>query len=352
MSSDPISRRAFGALSAATAAAWAPAVRAALPGADATAARLTVAMGPRSAFVFRHLPTTLALQLGFFADEGVELAIETFASDALALRAMHAGAADVCATDFEQLLRTPGDAPLARAFVLQGRAPQAALGVSAKSLPHFTALSDLRQRKVGVAALGSLSHTTARLALAQAGLGPGDVSLVAVGEGRSAAAALRAGRVQALCHGDPLMALLEQRGDVRIVSDARTLRGAQALFGGSVPGGCLVAPAAFLQKRAPEAQALANGVVHALKWLQTAAPADLVKAVPPQDLGADRSLYLAAFARARETISPDGVMPLDAPATALRALLLAEPGRSRQRVDVQRWVAPEFARKAKQKFSA
>ncbi len=348
MSSDPISRRAFGALCAATAAAWAPAVRAGLP----AHARLTVAMGPRSALVFRHLPTTLALQLGFFAEEGVELAIETFASDALALRAMHAGAADVCATDFEQLLRVSGDAPRARAFVLQGRAPQVALGVSARSLPRFRALSDLRQRKVGVAALGSLSQTTARLALAQAGLGLGDVSLVAVGEGRSAVAALRAGRVQALCHGDPLMALLEQRGDVRIVSDARTLSGAQALFGGSVPGGCLVAPVEFLQKRAPEAQALANGIVHALKWLQTAAPADLVKAVPTQDLGAERSVYLAAFARARETISPDGVMPLDAPATALRALLVAEPDRNLQRIDVQRWVAPEFARKAKQKFSA
>jgi NitT/TauT family transport system substrate-binding protein len=35
---------------------------------------------------------------------------------------------------------------------------------------------------------------------------------------------------------------------------------------------------------------MANGIVHALKWLQTAGPGDIIKAVPDTDLLGDRSL--------------------------------------------------------------
>ena len=315
--------------------------------------RITLAVGARGAFAFRHLPLTIAEQLDFFAAEGLHVTLQSYASDALALQAMYDGAADVCALDFEQLLRQPeAQVGAARCFVVQARAAQVALGVSLRSLPRFKTLADVRGRKVGVCALSTQSHTVACLALAQAGLAPDAVTFVAVGDAAEAAAALRAGHVQALCHGDPLMTQLEQQGDVRIVGDARTLSGAQALFGDSAPGGCLVAPVAFLQQRAPQAQALAYAIVHALKWLQTAGPADLVKALPANTWGQARSVYLAAFARARETLSPDGMMPRNGPATALRALMLAEPEAVLARIDAARTFTPEFARKAKLKFSA
>ena len=315
--------------------------------------RITLAVGARSVFAFRHLPLTLAEQLDFFAAEGLQVTLQPYANDVLALQAMRKGAADVCAIDFEQLLRYPeaGSGP-ERCFVVQGRSAQMALGVASRSLPHYQHLTDLRGLRVGVCALGTQAHTVACLVLAQAGLAPEDVTFVVVGEGAQAAEALRAGRVQALCHGDPLMTQLEQQGAVRIVGDARTLSGAQALFGGSVPGGCLVAPAAFLQRRAPQAQALADALVHALKWLQTAAPADLVKALPASSWGQARSAYLVAFARARETLSPDGMMPSNGPATALRALMRADPQGVAARVDPKRSFTTEFAQKAKLKFSA
>ena len=88
--------------------------------------RLTLAVGARSVFAFRHLPLTIAEQLNFFTAEGLAVTLQPYASDALALQAMHAGAADVCALDFQQLLRQSGTA---RCFVVQGRAAQMALGV-------------------------------------------------------------------------------------------------------------------------------------------------------------------------------------------------------------------------------
>lgn len=304
--------------------------------------------------MFRHLPLDIAQAMDFFTPEGVVVSLQPYASDLQALKAVQRGAADVCAVDFEQLLRSIHISMEldARCFVLQGRAPQAALGVSKHWLNRFGTLKDAPLRRVGVSSLGSMSHTVACLALKQAGVSPAAVAFVALSGEKEATAALRSGRVQALCHGDLLMTRLEQQGDVRIVSDARTLSGTQALFAGGVPGGCLVAPAAFLQKRAAQAQALAHGMVHALKWLQTASPADIVKMAPPLLSSKERSVYLSAFASARETFSPDGLMPEDGAGNALRALALAAPDISAARILPERRFTQDFARKAKAKFSA
>ena len=323
-------------------------------GAAARPAPLTVAVGTRDAFVFRHLPLGIAQAMDFFAAEGVKVSLQPYASDLLALQAVQRGAADVCAVDFELLLRSIDLSRNldARCFVVQGRAPQAALGVSKRWLTRFGTLKDAPLGRVGVSSLGSLSHTVACLALKQAGVSPAAVDFVPLPSEEEATSALRTGRVQALCHGDLLMTRLEQQGDVRIISDARTLSGTQALFAGGVPGGCLVAPAAFLQKRSTQAQALAHGVVHALKWLQTAGPADIVKMVPPLLTGKERSVYLSAFASARETFSPDGLMPEGGASTSLRALALVAPDTSAARIQPERRFTQDFARKAKVKFSA
>src|SRR5690606_12019898 len=73
---------------------------------------------------------------------------------------------------------------------------------------------------------------------------------------------------------------LEQGGDLRVIADLRTLRGSADLFGGPWASGCLSAPAGFVGANTPQVQALADGIVHALKWLQTAGPSDLIQAVP------------------------------------------------------------------------
>lgn len=315
---------------------------------------IRLAVGSRVSFLFRHLPLNIAQQLDFFASEGVQVVLQHHASDAAALQAMGAGRADLCAVDFEQLLRTPRSiAGGARCFVLQGRAPQAALGMSLRQLPGAKTLADLPSgASVGVCTLGSLSHTVAALALEQAGMAQEAVSFVAIGEGASAAAALRTGQVQALCHGDPLMAQLEQQDEVRIVTDTRTLTGTQALFGGLVPGGCLVAPAAMLSDHAPAVQAVTHGVVRAMKWLQTAAPADIVQVLPKTRPGMERSVTLAAFARMRETFSPDGSMPANGPETLLRALRFTQRASAAQLQEPELAVLHAFARKSKLKFSA
>lgn len=352
MSSPVLTRRTFAALTAVSGAAvFAPAVVRANVATDTATplGRVTIAVGGQG--VLYHLPLALADQLGYFRAEGLEVAVRDFSAGALAAQAVQDGVADVCAGAFEHTLRQQARGQAYRALVVQGRAPQLALGVSMRSLPAFKELADLQGRRIGVSSAGSATHLMASVLLSRAGLAPKDVSFVGVGSGTAAMNALRSGQVHALCHADPIMTLLEQKADMRIAGDVRSLKAGQDIFGGPMPAGCLYAPQAFIQKNAAQAQALTNGIVHALKWLQTAAPADLVKAVPQGYLMGDRGLYLSAFTRVRETYSPNGLMAEEGAATALRALTRAHPELGDVKMDLARTYTNDFVRKARQKFN-
>lgn len=342
-------RRTLGAVSALAVAGLLPTLwaRAAAP-----PARVRVAVGGGEGQALRHLPLTVATQLDYFRPKGVDVTWLSYPNDALALQAVQEGVADVGAMGFEQALRSQGRSQAVRSLVLQARTPQLVLAVSTRALLHYRTPQDLRRCKIGVDEWGGLAHAMACRVLEQAGVGTQEVGFVVVGDGVQAVAALRAGKVQALCHGAPVLARLERSRELRMVYDTRSLAGAQAVFGGSLPGSCLAALPQFLQTYPARAQSLADGVVHALKWLQTAAPADIVKVIPAESLMGDRRLFLAALDRVRESISPDGLVPEGGALTAAKTLAMLDPTLDARRSLLARAYTQEFARKAKQQFSA
>ncbi|MFO0490605.1 MAG: ABC transporter substrate-binding protein, partial [Curvibacter sp.] len=269
--------------------------------------KVAIAVGGKASFYY--LPLTIAEQLGYFKAEGLEVEISDFAGGARALQAVVGGSADVVSGAYEHTINLQNKGQMFQAFVLQGRAPQIALGVSAKTMANYKTVADLKGKKIGVTAPGSSTNMMANLVLSRAGLKAGDVSFIGVGTSAGALTALRTGQVDAMCNIDPVMTMLEQKGDVRIVFDTRTLKGTREVFGGSMPAGCLYSPQEFIQKNPATTQALTNAIVHAHKWLQTAGPSDIIKTVPESYLLGDRGLYLASFEKVREALALDGLFP-------------------------------------------
>lgn len=353
-----LTRRTFGALPFVCAAAGVVTLSAAAVFAPvllraraqpAALGRVRLAVGGLS--VLYHLPLALADSLGFFRAEGLDVLLRDQAAGALALRAVHSGAADVCVCAFEHTLRAQALGQPLRALVLYGRAPQLALGVSLRALPGYRTLADLAGRRIGVSSIGSGTHLAASSLLLHAGVAPQAARFVAVGAGAQALQALRSGQVQALCHADPVMTLLEQKADTRIVGDLRSLKAAQQVFGGTMPAGALCAPEAFVRQQRAQVQALVNAMVRALKWLQTAAPADLVKALPAAWQLGDRGLYLAAFGRVRETYATNGLMPEGGPETALRALARVQPDLAASAPNLARSYSNDFVQQARKTYN-
>ncbi|WP_322104667.1 ABC transporter substrate-binding protein [Paraburkholderia sp. J41] len=280
--------------------------------------KVAIAVGGKN--LFYYLPLTIAERRGFFKDEGLDVEIADFAGGSQALKAAVGGSADVVSGAFEHTILLQAQHQMFREFVLQGRAPQIVLAISKKAMPNYKGLADLKGKKIGVTAPGSSTSIMASFVLAKAGLKPGDVAFIGVGAGAGAIAALQSGQIDALANLDPVMTKLERAGDIRVISDTRTLADTRSVFGGDMPAGCLYASESFIAKNPNTTQALANAMVRALKWLQGATGAQLIDTVPESYLLGDRALYLAAWEHVKEALSPDGLMPADGPATALRTL--------------------------------
>ena len=299
-----------------------------------------------------YLPLTIADQLGFFRAEGVDVQISDFADAAAASQAMLSGLADVCSGAFERTLLMQAKSRMFKAFVLQGMTPQIAFGASTRSLPNYAAIAELKGKKLGIPALDSTAGIIVQLLLKRGGLDMSEVSLVPVGSPANALSALRTGQIDALGHTDPVITQLEQKSEIKIISDTRTLKGTTDLFGGAMPSACLFAAAEFVQKNPKTCQALTNALVHSLKWLQTAGPSDIIRTIPESYLFGDRGLYLASFNKIRQAISSDGLIPDEGPATALRALVEIDPALplALAKIDVSKTYTNEFVRLAKIRF--
>ena len=343
-----VSRRLFAGASALAAASLAlPSLRA-QPRLEKS--KIALAVGGKASFYY--LPLTISEQLGYFKAEGLELEISDFAGGSRALQAVVGGSADVVSGAFEHTINLQSKNQMFQAFVLQGRAPQIALGVSTRNMPNYKSIADLKGKKIGVSAPGSSTNMMANLVLSRGGLKASDVSFIGVGTAAGAITAMRSGQIDAISNIDPVMTMLEQKGDVKIISDTRTLKGTLDVFGGPMPAACLYAPIEFIQKNPNTCQALANAIVHGLKWLQTAGPGDIIKTVPESYLLGDRALYLASFNKVRDAIALDGIIPDDGARTALKALASFDPGIKSDKIDLGKTYTNVFARRAKEHFKA
>ena len=310
--------------------------------------KTSIAVGGKN--LLYYLPLTIAEQLGYFKAEGLEVTIVDFAGGARALQAVVGGSADVVSGAFEHTVNMQFKGQPMRAFALQGRAPQIVLGVNPKTFAHYKTAADLKGKKIGVTAPGSSTNVMVNFILAKAGLKPSDVSIIGVGAGQGAVAAMRSGQIDAMSNLDPVITLLQRSGDLRIVSDTRIVAEAEKVFGGPMPAGCLYAPQTFIDKNPNTTQALANALVRANKWIQAAGPTDIIKAVPESYLLGDRAVYVDAFLAAKGALSADGLFPDAGPATAFKALASIDPEIAKATLDLKAVYTNDFAKAANARY--
>ncbi|MDR3369225.1 ABC transporter substrate-binding protein [Rhodoferax sp.] len=310
--------------------------------------KVTLAVGGKN--LLYYLPLTIAEQLGYFKDEGLDVSIVDFAGGSKALQAVVGGSADVVSGAFEHTINMQFKGQFMRAFVLQGAAPQIVLGINPKTMPNYKGVADLKGKKIGVSAPGSSTNVMANFVLAKVGLKPTDVSFIGVGTGSGAVAAMHSGQIDAMSNLDPVITLLQRAGDLKIISDTRTMSESEKVFGGPMPAGCLYAPQAFLDKNPATVQALTNAMVRADKWIQNAGATDIIKAVPEGYLLGDRAVYIDAFLAAKKALSPDGMFPEKGAQTAFRALSSVDAKLAAAKIDLKAIYTNEFAKKANIKY--
>ena len=310
---------------------------------------ITIAVGGKAALYY--LPLSLAERLGYFRQEGLHVEILDFAGGAKALQAMVGGSADVVSGGFDHTIVMQARGQRLTAFVLQGTTPAISLGIAKSRAGQWQGPQSLKGMKVGVTAPGSSTHMFVNSLLARGRLSPDDVSIIGVGTGPSAVAAMRAGHLDAIANIEPVITLLERAGSIEVKVETVSAQGSTALFGGSLPSGCLYARAEFLQRYPQTVQALVNAMLRALRWLGQATPEQVASEVPEDYLLGDRALYLAAFNRQRASYSRDGRIPPQGAQAMYQVLAGFEPAvRATQSLDLSASYTNRFVDTALQKL--
>jgi NitT/TauT family transport system substrate-binding protein len=311
--------------------------------------KLTIAVGGKG--LFYYLPLTIAERLGYFKDEGLEVTIADFPGGAKALQSLVGGSADLVSGAYEHTINMQAKGQMIRSVVVQGRYAGIVLGLTKERAAQYRSPADLKGLKVGVTAPGSSTNIFVNALLAKAGLKPDAVSIIGVGAGAGAVAAVQKRQVDAMANLDPVVNLLEVSGDMVAKVDTRTLEDQKALYGADYAAGVIYSREDFIQKNPRTVQAVVNAMVRALRWIQKATPEQIVATVPPEYYGDQKAMYRVALGKNFASFSPDGQMNMAAAQNVYAMLKTFEPSvQAAGKIDLARTFDNRFVAEALKRY--
>jgi NitT/TauT family transport system substrate-binding protein len=305
---------------------------------------VTLAVGGKG--LLYYLPLTLAERLGYFKEQGLNVTINDFGGGAKSLQALVGGSVDVVAGAYEHTIRMQAKGQDIRAVIELGRFPGMVLAVKKDKAASVKSFKDLKGFKVGVTAPGSSTNFFLNALIGKEGLKPEDVSIIGVGGGAGAVAAMKRGDIDALVNLDPVISKLTQDGDIVILADTRTEEGNMKLFGGNNPAAVIYFKQDFMEKNPETTQRIVNAFYKALKWLEKATPEDVAKAVPEEYHLGDRTLYLAAVKASAAMYSKTGIVTPEGRKNAFDMLVQFDKELQDNKIDLAKTFEGKYVQKA------
>ena len=273
----------------------------------ALAQKVTLAVGGASCLCY--LPTMLAKQLREYEKAGVNVDVIEFKGGSEALKAVIGGSADVVSGYFDHCVNLAAKGQHLQAFVVYDRFPGFALVVSPKHASEINSIKDLANKKVGVSAPGSSTDFFLKYTLGKNGVDPNSVGVVGVGLGQTAIAAMQQGTIDAAIMLDPAVTVLQKDDkSLKILSDTRSQKDTLAVFGGEYPGGALYTRADWIASHEKEVQGMTKAILSTLKWIHSHTPEEIADKMPPEFVGKDKALYVAALKNTLPMYSETGLM--------------------------------------------
>jgi NitT/TauT family transport system substrate-binding protein len=311
--------------------------------------KITLAVGGGSCLCY--LPTILAKQLGEFEKAGIAVEVVDFKGGSESLKAVIGGSADVVSGYFDHCVNLAAKGQSLQAFVVYDRYPGFALVVSPQHTAEINSIKDLANKKVGVSAPGSSTDFFLKFMLAKNGVDPNSVAVIGVGLGATAVVAMEQGQIDAAIMLDPAVTLLQGKNkDLRILSDTRTQKDTLAVFGGEYPGGALYTKADWIAAHEKEVQGMTNAIVATLKWIHTHTPEEIMDKMPPEMVGKDKDLYLAALKSTIPMYSESGRMDPKGAAAVLAVFSQSSPDVAKANIDLSKTYTNTFVDAANKKM--
>ena len=293
-----------------------------------------------------YLPLILTQNLGYLADEGLDVQILSEPAGAEAADEMLAGAVQGVIGFYDHNIELQALGKYTQSVVQFSQAPGEVELVSTRH-PEIRSVADLRGHRLGVTGLGSSTDFLTQYLLIANGLKMSDVTPLPVGAGNVLIAAMQKDKVQAAMTTEPTISRLLASGDARVLVDLRTVEGTRTALGGVYPAACLYMETSWINAHPDTVQKLANAFVRTLHFIATHSADEIANHVPADYYAGNRALYVEALAHGKAMFTPDGRMPKGGPETVLAVLARFMDGVSAGSVDLSRTYTNTFVDRAK-----
>jgi NitT/TauT family transport system substrate-binding protein len=254
-----------------------------------------------------NLPFPVAAGLGLYEKEGLEVTVENFASGgSKTLQALVAGSTDIAVGFYDHTIQMQSQNKAVVGFVQLARNSGLVLAGGKGTTFDPAKPETIKGAKIGITSPGSSSDFFVRYYLRRNNLSADDISLIGVGSGAAAVAALEQGKVDLLVNYDPAVTFIEAKGVGKILIDARSDEGAKEIYGGIYPTSVLYATQAYIDENPETIQKVTNATVKALAWMNTHSAEEIVEKLPKEFISGDRDTYVKAVQNAKPIFSVNG----------------------------------------------
>ncbi len=264
-----------------------------------------------------YLPNELAKQLGYFAQQGLDVTLIDEASGQSSENEVLAGQVDAGSGSYNHTIELQAAGKQMESVVQLDIAPGEAEVVSAKEAGQIHSISDLKGKNLGVTELGSGTQTLTTALLHKVGITPDQVHFIPVGAGDTFIAAMQQGRIDAGMTTEPTISRLVSSGVGKVLVDLRTPESTQTALGGPYPFISVFMENTYVSSHKDVVQKMVNAYVKTLKWIHTHTAEQIADMMPPDYYAGNKTLYVTALQNQLAIFSPDGNMPAGAPQSVL-----------------------------------
>ena len=278
-----------------------------------------------------YLPVTLAQELGYYKDAGLNVTLLDFPGGAKALEALMGGSADVVCGFYDHTIQMAAQGKDLRAFVAMLRYPGLVL-VS----PSMATIENLKGKTVGVSAPGSSTHMFLNYLLVKHGMKPDDVSNASIGMSATAVGAVTHNKVDAAVMTDPALAMVrKQMPGLHLLADTRNADGVRSVFGvENYLSAVLYSKSEWVEKNRDTAKQLAGAMTKTLSWMRSHTAEEIRDKMPASFRTEDAATDVEVLRTAQAMLSVDGRFTADAMEAVHQVLSASLPAVRDAKIDL------------------
>lgn len=314
-------------------------------GGEGGGSKVVIGIGGQT--LLTYLPTTLAQELGYYQEEGLNVELQDLQGGSKALTAMIGGSTHVTSGYYEHTIQMQAKNQKVKAFVDMGESSGLALLVAPKNEGRIKSIADLKGKNVGVTSPGSSTDMFVKFLLAKNGMQQTDAAVSAIGAGSSAVAAMEQGQVDAAVMLEPDISVLTKRigHEPVLLEDVRTAEGLREVFDtDSWPSSSLYAKTEWLDQNKETAGKLGKAIKRTLEYIDGHSGEEIAAAMPEKFSGGDKALYAKVIEELKVTLSKDGAFTEEGALAVLKTQQVANPEVGDKDIKLEETYTNEFVK--------